>query len=181
MAGRAAPTAIDPSAAQGCPARRRGKADDEAHRPRRIGLRPCNARGGRESGGTRCQMQKLPSRNSSWRGPPLCLQREPAQQAAQSSVRSSVHSACKSASVRARGQRLPTLLRNFRSTSARSSAARETRHAVDQAGYALPVSRVAVRRVGGTAMVSVAKAGSSFTVILPMKARMRGSWSFSGA
>src|SRR5262249_58766191 len=29
----------------------RSKADDDAHRPRRIGLRPCNSRDGRERGG----------------------------------------------------------------------------------------------------------------------------------
>ena len=36
-----------------------GKADDDAHRPRRIGLRPCDARDGRQRGGARCQMQKF--------------------------------------------------------------------------------------------------------------------------
>ena len=39
-----------------------GKADDDAHRPRRIGLRPSEARHGRERGSTRCQMQKLAAR-----------------------------------------------------------------------------------------------------------------------
>ena len=34
------------------------KADDDAHRPRRIGLRPRNARHGRQRGSARCQMQK---------------------------------------------------------------------------------------------------------------------------
>jgi hypothetical protein len=36
----------------------RGKSDDHAHRPRGVGLRPSNARDGRERG-TRGQMQKL--------------------------------------------------------------------------------------------------------------------------
>ena len=36
-----------------------GKADDDAHRPRRIGLRPRSARHGRQRGSTRCQMQKV--------------------------------------------------------------------------------------------------------------------------
>ena len=35
-----------------------GKADDDAHRPRRIGLRPRDARDGRQRGSARCQMQK---------------------------------------------------------------------------------------------------------------------------
>ena len=35
------------------------KADDDAHRPRRIGLRPRDARHGRQRGSARCQMQKL--------------------------------------------------------------------------------------------------------------------------
>src|SRR5207342_3767517 len=43
----------------GRPARR--KWNDHADWPRRIGLRPCDARGGRECGSTRCQMQKLSS------------------------------------------------------------------------------------------------------------------------
>src|SRR4029450_6510930 len=34
------------------------KADDDAHRPRRVGLRPSDARHGGERGSTRCQMQK---------------------------------------------------------------------------------------------------------------------------
>jgi hypothetical protein len=33
-----------------------GKADDDAHRPRRIGLRPSDARDGRQHGSARCQM-----------------------------------------------------------------------------------------------------------------------------
>ena len=37
----------------------RGKADHQAHRPRRIGLRPREARDGRERGSARGQMQKL--------------------------------------------------------------------------------------------------------------------------
>ena len=35
------------------------EADHDAHRPRRIGLRPCNERHGRKRGSTRCQMQKV--------------------------------------------------------------------------------------------------------------------------
>src|SRR5262249_24263985 len=38
----------------------RGKADDDAHRPRRIGLRPSDARKGRQRG-SGCQTQKLTS------------------------------------------------------------------------------------------------------------------------
>jgi hypothetical protein len=34
------------------------KADDDMYRPRRIGLRPCDARYGRQSGSTGCQMQE---------------------------------------------------------------------------------------------------------------------------
>jgi hypothetical protein len=37
----------------------RGKSDDDAHRPRRIGLRPSKARDGRQRGSARGQMQKL--------------------------------------------------------------------------------------------------------------------------
>ena len=36
-----------------------GKADDDADRPRRIGLRPRDARHGRERGSARGQMQKI--------------------------------------------------------------------------------------------------------------------------
>src|SRR6266852_5309560 len=36
-----------------------GTADDKTHQPRRIGLRPCDPRRDRESGGACCQMQKL--------------------------------------------------------------------------------------------------------------------------
>src|SRR5215471_15312803 len=36
-----------------------GKADDDADRPRGIGLRPRDPRHGRERGSTRCQMQKI--------------------------------------------------------------------------------------------------------------------------
>jgi hypothetical protein len=39
----------------------RCKADDDAHRPRRIGPRPSEARDGRERRRTRCHMQKLSS------------------------------------------------------------------------------------------------------------------------
>ena len=50
-----------------------GKSDDDTHRPRRIRLRPCDARDGRQRGRARDQMQKisagkfqlnLPSRHS---------------------------------------------------------------------------------------------------------------------
>src|SRR5262249_57393954 len=37
----------------------RGKSDDDAHRPRRIGLRPCDPRDGRQRGSPRCQMQEF--------------------------------------------------------------------------------------------------------------------------
>ena len=37
------------------------RADDEPYRPRRIALRPCGARHGRESSGTCGKMQELPS------------------------------------------------------------------------------------------------------------------------
>jgi hypothetical protein len=37
----------------------RGKADDDAHRPRRIGLRPCDAGYGRQRGSARGQMQEI--------------------------------------------------------------------------------------------------------------------------
>ena len=37
----------------------RSKSDNDAYRPRRVGLRPRDARHGRERGGARCQMQKL--------------------------------------------------------------------------------------------------------------------------
>ena len=36
-----------------------GKSDDDAHRPRRIGLRPCDARHDRQRGGARGQMQEF--------------------------------------------------------------------------------------------------------------------------
>src|ERR1700757_1283440 len=39
----------------------RGKADDDAHRPRRIALRPRDARQRRQRGSARGQMQKLPA------------------------------------------------------------------------------------------------------------------------
>jgi hypothetical protein len=37
------------------------KAHNDPHRPGRIGLRPRNARDGRQRGSTRGEMQKLPS------------------------------------------------------------------------------------------------------------------------
>src|SRR5205823_2319878 len=46
---------------------------DDAHRPRRIGLRPSDPRHGRERGSARCQMQKLPSARKFHRGPSLLL------------------------------------------------------------------------------------------------------------
>ena len=46
-----------------------GKADDYAHRPRRIGLRPSEARDSRERGSARCQMQELSSAGKFHRGP----------------------------------------------------------------------------------------------------------------
>src|SRR6516162_814336 len=36
-----------------------GSRNDHAHRPRRIGLRPCDARDGRQRGGACCEMQEL--------------------------------------------------------------------------------------------------------------------------
>ena len=36
-----------------------GKANNDAHRPRRIGLRPSNTRHGRQRGSARGQMKKL--------------------------------------------------------------------------------------------------------------------------
>ncbi len=39
-----------------------GKTDDDAHRPRRKGLRPCDMRDSRERGGPCCQMQKSTAR-----------------------------------------------------------------------------------------------------------------------
>ena len=36
-----------------------GKADDQMHRPRRIGIRPCDPRNSRERGSARCQVQKF--------------------------------------------------------------------------------------------------------------------------
>jgi len=37
----------------------RGKANDDPHRPRRIRLRPRDARCGRQRGRARCEMQKI--------------------------------------------------------------------------------------------------------------------------
>src|SRR5262249_62412056 len=45
-------------------------ADDDAHRPRRIGLRPCHARHRRERGRARSQMQKLPAAGEVYFLPP---------------------------------------------------------------------------------------------------------------
>jgi hypothetical protein len=41
-----------------------GRRDDDAHGLHWVGLRPCYARTDRESSGTRCQMQKLTTRES---------------------------------------------------------------------------------------------------------------------
>ena len=38
---------------------RRGKADEDAHRPRRIGLRPSQTRDGRQHGSARCELQEF--------------------------------------------------------------------------------------------------------------------------
>src|SRR5215467_2922315 len=38
-----------------------GRGDDDAHRPRRIALRPRDARDGRQRGGACCEMQQLPT------------------------------------------------------------------------------------------------------------------------
>ena len=46
------------------------KADDQAHRPRRIGLRPRDPRHGRQRGSARGQMQKLLRRGSFIAVPP---------------------------------------------------------------------------------------------------------------
>src|SRR5437870_2351476 len=46
-----------------------GEGDKKAHRPRRIGLRPCNSRHSRERGSARNQMQKL-STGKFHRNPP---------------------------------------------------------------------------------------------------------------
>ena len=47
-----------------------GKADNDAHRPRRIGLRPSDARHGRQRGSARGQMQKLSSAGKFHCAPP---------------------------------------------------------------------------------------------------------------
>src|SRR5262249_20888238 len=46
------------------------KSDDDAHRPRRIGLRPCDARNSRQRDSARCQMQKISA--GKFHGLPLC-------------------------------------------------------------------------------------------------------------
>src|SRR5262249_35112116 len=48
----------------------RQETDNDAHRPRRIGLRRRDARHGRQRGGARCQMQKLSA--GKFHGLPLC-------------------------------------------------------------------------------------------------------------
>jgi len=81
---------------------------------------------------------------------------------------------------RARGQRLPTLPRNFLSTSAlvigRPGKPGTSSTSLDMRR---PSERIAVTRVGTIAPTRAVSAGSSFTVILRIKARMRGSWSFA--
>ena len=51
-----------------------GNADDQAHRPRRIGLRPRDARHGRQRGSARCQMQKLSAGKFHWVLPNLYVE-----------------------------------------------------------------------------------------------------------
>src|SRR5262249_59344878 len=46
------------------------EADDDAHRPRRIGLRPRDARHRRQRGSARCQVQKISAGKFHWRLPP---------------------------------------------------------------------------------------------------------------
>ena len=41
-----------------------GKANNDAHRPPRKGLRPRDTRNGRQRGSTRCEMEKLTARKS---------------------------------------------------------------------------------------------------------------------
>src|SRR5262249_9647478 len=48
----------------------RREADDDAHRPAWVALRPSEARDGRQSGSTGCEMQKL-SAGESYMGPLL--------------------------------------------------------------------------------------------------------------
>src|SRR5262249_9962285 len=43
---------------------------DNAHRPRRIGLRPCDARYRRQRGSARCEMEKISTGKFHWRAPP---------------------------------------------------------------------------------------------------------------
>ena len=62
MAGRAVRRAIVPTAAEDVGGAARGKADDDAHRPRWIGLCTREARHDRQRGPTGHQMQKLPAR-----------------------------------------------------------------------------------------------------------------------
>jgi len=49
-----------------------GKADDDADRPRRIGLRPGDPRDGRQRGGARCEMQKISAGKFHFE-PPSCF------------------------------------------------------------------------------------------------------------
>jgi hypothetical protein len=70
MAGRGAqPLSHKACDDVGCAAGR--KADDDAHRPRRIGLRPRYARYSRERGSTRGQMEKLSTGKSHFEPPSL--------------------------------------------------------------------------------------------------------------
>src|SRR5512133_4192436 len=61
MAGRAAPRPLTHQARDYVDTAARGKADEDAHRLGRIGLRPSDARHGRQRGSARCQLQKLSS------------------------------------------------------------------------------------------------------------------------
>src|SRR5258708_938169 len=48
----------------------RSERHDDAHRPRRIRLRPCNAGYGRQRGSARCQMEKISAGKFHWHLPP---------------------------------------------------------------------------------------------------------------
>ena len=62
MAGRAFPTTIERSGARRCRSGRQRQADDQVNRSRRIGLRSCDPRHGRERGSTCSQMQERTAR-----------------------------------------------------------------------------------------------------------------------
>ena len=67
MVGQAAPTAIGRSGVRRCRPPAGGKANNDPHRPRRIGLRPCDPRYRWQRGSTRGQMQKSCGGKVSWR------------------------------------------------------------------------------------------------------------------